>query len=183
MQREKGLEMTSDEPLPPFFFRRLTIGGYMGILSLIASRNFIAVNKTLIRELGLECAVLLGELASESEFFSDDKQDGFFYATVEKIKDNTGISDYQQRKAIEKLCSLGILESRLMGCPAKRYFKISCENTNVKSICMNYFLFYIFCHTFHPPIILTSQFIILTSYPVEFDGFKLSYRRFFSRIF
>lgn len=100
----------------------------MGILSLIASQNFIAVNKTLIRELGLECAVLLGELASESDFFSDDKQDGFFYATVEKIKDNTGLSGYQQRKAIDKLCSLGILESRLMGCPAKRYLKISCEN-------------------------------------------------------
>lgn len=100
----------------------------MGILSLIASQNFIAVNKTLIRELGLECAVLLGELSSESEFFSDYKQDGFFYATVERIKDNTGLSDYQQRKSIEKLCSRGILESRLMGCPAKRYFRISCEN-------------------------------------------------------
>lgn len=99
----------------------------MSIVGLIASNNFIAVNKTLIREFGLECAVMLGELASQHEYFKDNLQDGFFYATVDRIKDDTGLSDYQQRQAVTKLQTAGILETKVMGIPAKRFFRISEE--------------------------------------------------------
>ena len=98
----------------------------MSIIGLIASNNFIVVNKTLIREFGLECAVVLGALASQLEYFKEDLQDGFFYATVDRIKEDTGLSDYQQRQAVSKLQAAGIIETKVMGLPAKRFFRI-CE--------------------------------------------------------
>ena len=97
----------------------------MSIIGLIASNNFIVVNKTLIREFGLECAVVLGALASQLEYFKEDLQDGFFYATVDRIKEDTGLSDYQQRQAVAKLQAAGIIETKVMGLPAKRFFRIS----------------------------------------------------------
>lgn len=99
----------------------------MSIIGLIASNNFIVVNKTLIREFGLECAVVLGALASQLEYFKEDLQDGFFYATVDRIKEDTGLSDYQQRQAVAKLQAAGIIETKVMGLPAKRFFRISEE--------------------------------------------------------
>lgn len=102
----------------------------MGIISLISSRNYIAVNKTLIKEFGFLEAVMLGELASESEYWEEQEQktaDGFFYSTVENVEENTTLSDSQQRKAIASLKEKGVLESVVRGLPAKRYFKLNEE--------------------------------------------------------
>lgn len=99
----------------------------MGILQLIASSNFITLNKDLIRTLGLEEALLIGELASEYDYWQnqDKLEDGFFYSTVENVKEHTTLTDYQQRKALNKLQKLGLIETKVMGIPAKRYVKIN----------------------------------------------------------
>ena len=99
----------------------------MGILELISSDNYIAVNKSLIKIVGLEAAVLLGNLASEYTYWEerDGLKDGFFFSTVENIEDKTGLTSYQQRQAINKLVGLKIVEVKKMGIPAKRYIRIS----------------------------------------------------------
>lgn len=98
----------------------------MGILQLLASRNFITVNKDLIKILGLEEAILLGELASEYDYwFNQDKlDDGYFYSTVENIQEHTTLSDHKQRKALKKLKDKGLVDVKVKGIPAKRYIKI-----------------------------------------------------------
>lgn len=101
----------------------------MGILQLLASRNYITVNKDLIKIIGLEEAIILGELASEYNYFFDKEEldDGYFYSTVENIEKNTSLSEYKQRRAINSLKDKNLLDIKIKGIPAKRYIKINEE--------------------------------------------------------
>lgn len=99
----------------------------MGLVSLIASNNYIVVNKQLARAFGLEEAVILGELASEMEYWQQrgELQDGYFYSTIENVKDSTTLSDKRQRSALNELKEAGIIDVKLAGLPAKRYIRIN----------------------------------------------------------
>lgn len=102
----------------------------MSILYLIASQNFIAVNKELIKIFGLEEAIILGELASEYNYWEKLKQlddEGYFFSTVENIEENTTIKEKRQRNALNNLKERGIIDVKLKGLPAKRYIKINEE--------------------------------------------------------
>lgn len=99
----------------------------MTILQLIASDGFITVNKALIKLMGLEESILLGELASEFDYWTKNNgltEDGFFFSTIENIEDKTTLSEYQQRKALKHLQEMGLVEIRVKGLPAKRYIKL-----------------------------------------------------------
>lgn len=100
----------------------------MSILKLLASDGFLSVNKHIARIVGLDAAVLLAELASSHNYFEVTEQltdDGMFFETVDRIEENTTLSKYQQSKAVNVLTDAGILETRKIGIPAKRYFKIN----------------------------------------------------------
>lgn len=99
----------------------------MGLVSLIASDNYIVVNKQLARAFGLEEALILGELASELEYWQKrgELKDGYFYSTIENVKDSTTLSDKRQRSALNTLKDAGIVDVKLAGLPAKRYIKIN----------------------------------------------------------
>lgn len=96
------------------------------IFNYLASDNYIVVNKTLIKTFGLEEAILIGELCSEYKYWlnNDRLEDDMFYSSMENIEENTSLSPYKQRRIIESLTEAGILETRLKGLPAKKYFKI-----------------------------------------------------------
>lgn len=99
------------------------------ILDIIATSSYITLNKSIIKLLGLEEAVILGELASEFKYWEEKGQieDGWFYSTVENIEKNTSLSDFKQRKAIKSLKEKNIIEIKIRGIPAKRYIKINEE--------------------------------------------------------
>lgn len=101
----------------------------MSILKLLASKNYLTVNKDLIRIIGLEEAVILGELASEYSYYYDREEldDGYFYSTIDNIEQNTSLSEYKQRKAINSLKHNNILDIKIKGIPAKRYIKLNEE--------------------------------------------------------
>ena len=98
----------------------------MGLVSMIASNNYIVVNKQLAKTFGLEEAILLGELASEMEYWQQrgELKDGYFYSTIENVKDSTTLSDKRQRSALNTLKEAGIIDMKLAGLPAKRYIRI-----------------------------------------------------------
>ena len=86
----------------------------MNILKLIANNGFITVNKEIARCLGLEEAVLLGELASKYNYWEDRNlldEEGFFFATAEEIEHQTSLSAYKQRTAFKNLESKQIVSS------------------------------------------------------------------------
>lgn len=99
----------------------------MSILKFLASDGFLTVNKHIARAVGLDAAVMLAELASSYNYFEMMGQlnDGMFYETVEHVEENTTLSKYQQAKAVKTLEEAGILTTKKIGIPAKRYFLIN----------------------------------------------------------
>ena len=102
----------------------------MSTISLLSNTGYILANKNIAKRFGLDCAVLLGELASEYVYYKKEGKliDGdWFFSTVENVKENTTLSEEKQRKAIKILESAGIIECKRKGLPAKRYIKINEE--------------------------------------------------------
>lgn len=100
----------------------------MSVLALLSADNFITVNRTVMEIVGLEAAVIFGELASESLYWSnrDPDYDGFFYSTVENVESRTTLSAYNQRVALQKLQEAGWVEViSKKGIPPKRYIRIN----------------------------------------------------------
>lgn len=99
----------------------------MGIINILASNNYITVNKIIAQELGLNEAILLGELASEYEYWERQEQldNGYFFSTIENVYKNTTLTGRQQRTAINNLKEQGIIDVVIKGMPAKRYIKIN----------------------------------------------------------
>ena len=111
----------------------------MNILRLIASDSYITVNKDLIKIAGLEGAVLIGELASEYDYWTKNNgmtSDGYFFSTIDNIEDKTGLSEHKQRQALKKLEEIGIVSVKVKGLPPKRYIKLF-ENNIVKLLEIN----------------------------------------------
>lgn len=113
---------------------------YNGILNLLANDNYLIVNRTLMKELGLEESIIIGELASEYNYYKKNntlEENDYFYSTIENVEKNTGINEYKQRKALNNLKSKKIIDIKIKGIPAKRYIKINeskiSEILNIKS--------------------------------------------------
>lgn len=98
--------------------------------SLLSSSNYIIVNKDLIKILGLNEAVILGELCSEYNYWESTnrlEKGDYFYSTRENIEKNTGINAHFQKLVFKNLEEKGIINSKKMGIPCKKYYKINEE--------------------------------------------------------
>lgn len=95
-------------------------------IDFLAAGNYIAVNRSLIKVFGLDGAVLIGELASEAKYWNerDKLEDGWFFSTIENVEEATGLSGYQQRKALSELTKACVVETTQKGIPKKRYVRI-----------------------------------------------------------
>ncbi len=100
----------------------------MGLIGLIASKNYIILNKDLIKVFGLVGSALIGELCSEYLYWERTNQlvEGeYFYSTRENIEEQIGINPYFQRITIKELESKGVLTLKRMGIPCKLHYKIN----------------------------------------------------------
>lgn len=103
----------------------------MIIASLLASSSFIMTNKVLIKAVGTDAAILLGELCAEYNYWEQRNQltnQNWFYSTRENIEDNTGLSEHKQRVAINILLKMELIETKRMGIPCKTYYKLNETN-------------------------------------------------------
>jgi hypothetical protein len=92
---------------------------------LLSSSAFLIVNKKLAKQVGLKEAVLLADLISKEEYFiANGMTDGWFFNTAKNIEQDTCLTTHQQSRAIKRLEDLGILETKVVGIPAKKHFKI-----------------------------------------------------------
>ncbi len=99
----------------------------MVLSSLLSSSKYIIVNKDLIKVLGLHESIILGELCSEYTYWESVnqlEQKEYFYSTRNNIEKNTGINAHYQRIAMKNLEEKGIVISKRMGIPCKKYYKI-----------------------------------------------------------
>ena len=100
------------------------------LLETLRADAYLAINKNLIKSIGLKEAVLYSDLLSKQKYFEDrdilDK--GWFFNTIENIEKDTGLSGFQQRNVISRLIEIGLIDHKLKGMPAKGYFKIRTDN-------------------------------------------------------
>ena len=102
----------------------------MNVLKLIASRNFITVNKDVAKAVGLIEANVLGALCSELVYCESRGKltdDGFFPFSVNTLQEETTLGEKPQKAAITNLIKAGILEQKNIGIPPTRHFKINEE--------------------------------------------------------
>lgn len=102
----------------------------INIVALLASDNFIVINRGMLKRYGLNVTLMLCELASEYNYYNKEEkleEDGLFFSTIENISDKTGLSRYQQAEALKTLDEMGIVKTIVKGIPAKRYFKLDVE--------------------------------------------------------
>lgn len=91
----------------------------MGVLQIIAKENFITYSKVAARKLGVNAAVLLGQFCSYQNL-----AEGEFYREQSLISEDTCLSVYEIRKAVEVLTEAEILTVERKGIPAKNFYKI-----------------------------------------------------------
>lgn len=91
------------------------------ILNLISQKNFITFNKVIAKAIGLEEALVLGQVCSLSNIFKDKE----FYFTYAEIQEETCLSEYAVKKAVQNLIKLNILTVERKGCPCKNWYTIN----------------------------------------------------------
>lgn len=97
------------------------------MIHLLSSSAFIICNKALAKKLGLKATILLSDLISKAEYFDQEGfglKDGYFFSTQEHIENDTTLTPYQQRGAIKVLKDCGLIETKLVGIPARLHYKV-----------------------------------------------------------
>ena len=107
------------------------------VLDLLKPDGYIMANKKIIKMFGLHEAILLGSLCSRQSMWNDyyksgrwdesqyGKYEGFFYCTAESLECETTLSAYLQRNAFKNLEDQGLIETKLKGLPATKWFRVN----------------------------------------------------------
>ena len=101
----------------------------MNAFDLLARDNWIILNGTLADNIGIECAILVGLLSSYQRTFG-----GEFYRDRSQIIQESHLTDYAYRKAMDKLKELGILEVAYKGVPCRCYYKLNEEKLSLQFV-------------------------------------------------
>lgn len=93
----------------------------------LASSGLMFLNISLIKELGIKPTLFLEHLKDKlyyveknNEFFRED----WFCFTFDEAEKCTGFKRKSQECYINKLVKSGLIEKKVMGIPAKRYFRL-----------------------------------------------------------
>lgn len=98
---------------------------------ILKPSGYVVVNKKLMKILGIDGALLFGELLSEYDYYLEHDQltdDDCFFSKAENIENNISMSAYRQREAIKTLKSYGLVDVELRGVPAKNYYRLNISN-------------------------------------------------------
>ena len=95
---------------------------------LLNPDNTMSINRQLAHAIGLAEAVVYGALLSKYAYYDQHGllTDGdWFYSTVEDLEESTALTARQQRRCIDTLTKSGLIQCKVQGMPAKRYFCIN----------------------------------------------------------
>jgi hypothetical protein len=98
--------------------------------SLLDKDGYITLNKLILKYLGIDAAIMYGELWSEFIFYYKNHmltEDGYFFSKAENIEANTTLSPYKQREALKILKEKKLVKVDFRGVPAKNYFYIDTD--------------------------------------------------------
>lgn len=97
------------------------------LFQLINPDNSMSVNRYLAHSMGVAETIIYSALISKYTYYKSKGKltdGGWFYSTIEDLQESTTYAVKAQRTAIKHLSELGLIESKIMGMPAKRYFRL-----------------------------------------------------------
>lgn len=100
----------------------------MDILDMLCTEGYFMTNRNLIKNLGPMEALVIGYIASVHRYVKQNnmfEEDEYFYLTVNKMEEDLNIGKKAQNTILTKLEDIGLLSKKLIGLPAKRYFRIN----------------------------------------------------------
>ena len=109
---------------------------FSALLQLINPDNTISINRPLAHAIGMAETVIYSALISKYTYYRDNNRsfDGWFYSTIDDLKESTTYSRKVQDTAINRLVEYGLIEFKLMGMPAKRYFRILSDTEKLEEL-------------------------------------------------
>ena len=110
------------------------------IFKLLNPDNTMSINRQLAHAIGLAEAVVYGALLSKYAYYDQHGllTDGdWFYSTVEDLEESTALTARQQRRCIDTLIKSGLIQCKVQGMPAKRYFCINDDTELLAGILSN----------------------------------------------
>jgi DNA-binding PadR family transcriptional regulator len=110
------------------------------VLDLLRADGSIVVNKRLAHEIGLQEAVIYSELVSLYKYWTNrgELTDGeWFYCTFPNLEKNTTIKERTARTIVNKLEKQGLIDTKKMGLPAKKYYRITDKILEVLGLVSN----------------------------------------------
>lgn len=109
---------------------------FSALLQLINPDNTMSVNRYLAHSMGMAETIIYSALISKYTYYRDNGKasDGWFYSTIEDLQESTTYGRKVQTSAINKLVGYGLLEFKLMGMPAKRYFRLVSDTDKLAAL-------------------------------------------------
>lgn len=99
------------------------------VLQLLNPTNTISINRPLAHAIGIPETLIFSALISKYTYYCNRNRsnDGWFFSTVTDLQESTTYGEKAQKSAIKHLVGLKLIEYKLMGMPAKRFFRITAE--------------------------------------------------------
>ncbi len=89
--------------------------------------NTMSFNRYIAHAIGITETIIYFSLISKMMYHMKNNRldsDGFFYATVGDIQESTTVKKEKQIAAIKRLVEIGLIETKIAGIPARKYFRI-----------------------------------------------------------
>lgn len=99
----------------------------MKILDRLNPDNTVSFNRPLAHALGLNAALVYSALIAKQEYYARRNMldsEGCFFSTAADLMESTTLTRRQQSDAIATLINAGLIEYRVSGMPARRYFRV-----------------------------------------------------------
>ena len=111
----------------------------MNLFTILNGNNYLTVNREIARLIGLEAAILLSEILDKMCYFEKNglEEEGWFYLTFSTVEERTTLSRRQQETAIDHLKAWEFIETKQMGLPAKRHFRVFKKKITDWLMCTN----------------------------------------------
>ena len=98
------------------------------IFKLLNPDNTVTINRPLAHALGTNEAIIYSALIAKQAYYEKHEMldaEGYFYSTIADLQESTGLTRYQQDRAIKGLAEFDLIECCKKGIPARRYFWIN----------------------------------------------------------
>lgn len=107
------------------------------IIKLLNPDNTVTLNRPLAHALGTNEAIIYAALIGKQAYYEQNAMldaNGWFYSTIADLQESTGLSRYQQNRAIKTLVDAGLVMCCKKGLPSKRYFIVSSDKELLEKI-------------------------------------------------